>query len=211
MKKNSTFAKTILPNLFESLAAVYGNETGIKIFNAAKSILAGELAEVNDRGNKIIGRHLRRNILPGYACYRAMLDAGISSSEAVEFVRDELCRSVEPRARFYKKLGSKSYIFGIIRILARPVLKYGFPRQGWTIVMLENNKERVRFDMTSCLYLEELHKRGASELCPAFCFTDEVIYKPLAPAVVFKRKDTLAQKGTRCDYCFEKGIGKKRG
>jgi hypothetical protein len=205
MKRSSSFKKTILPNLYGSLTAAYGSEKGVKIFNAAESILAGELAEMNDRRNMIIGRHIRRNILPVYACYRAMLDAGICSSEAVKYVRDEMCKSTEPMARLYKRLSSKKYTFGMIRILIRPVLKYGFPKQGWTVVILENNKERVRFDMRSCLYLDELHKRGASELCPAFCYIDEVSYGSLAPAVIYKRKDTLAQTGTKCDYCFEKG------
>lgn len=205
MKRSGTFTTTRLPDLSKSLTSVYGNDRGDRIFTAAESILCAELASVNDRGNKMIGKHIRRNILPCYACYRAMLDAGICSSEAVEFIRTELCRSVERMVRISKRLSSKKYTYGIIRFLIKPFLKYGFPKQGWTTIMLEKNKERIRFDMTSCLYCEELEKRGALELCPAFCYTDVECYGPLAPAVIFRREGTLAQTGVKCDFCFKKG------
>lgn len=205
MKKNSAFATTCLWDLSKSLTATYGNDKGGKIFNSAESILCEEFLRVNDRSNKMIGRHIRRNILPGFACYRAMLDAGICGPEAVEFVRTQLCRSAERMERLCKRLSSKKYAYGLIRIIIGGALKYGYPKQGWTVAILENNKERIRFDITSCLYCEELQERGALELCPAFCDTDVVSYGPLAPAVIFKREGTLAQTGVKCDFCFENG------
>lgn len=209
MKRSSPFAKMRLSDLSKSLTVAYGNDKGGKIFAAAESILAVELAGVNDRGNKIIGKHIRSNILPGYACYRAMLDAGISSSETVEFVKAELCRSTERMARLCKLLSSKKYAYGLVRFLINVFLNYGYPNQGWTMVMLENNKERIRFDMTSCLYCEELQKRDALELCSAYCYTDVASYTPLAPAVRFLREGTLVQTGVKCDFCFEKGTTTK--
>lgn len=206
MRRSGAFTTTRLADLSRSLTAAYGNDKGSKIFAAAESILTVELAGVNDRGNKMIGKHIRSIILPGYACYRAMLNVGICSSEAVEFIKAELCRSTERMARLCKRLSSKSYAYGLIRSLMRVILNYGYPKQGWTVVMLENNKERIRFDITSCLYCEELQKRNASELCPAFCYTDVASYTPLAPAVMFIRKGTLAQTGVKCDFCFEKGL-----
>lgn len=205
MKRGTTFATTRLPNLSESLIAAYGNERGGKIFAVSERILAAELVVMDDRGSRVVSKHIRNNILPGYACYRAMLDEGISNSEAVEFIKVELCRSVERMARLCKRLSSKSYAYGLIRLLMKSVIKYGFPRQGWTAVIHENNKERIRFDMISCLYCEELQKRGAMELCPAYCCTDVASYTPLAPAVMFIRENTLALSGKKCDFCFEKG------
>lgn len=203
--KKQCFKATCFPDLYESLTEAYGREKGCTIFNAAEKILALEIASADDRGNKMIRKHLRRNILPGYACYRAMLDLGISSTEAFEFVKGGLCRSVEGMAKFSKRISSIKPIFALFRPVMKAVLSYGYPKQGWTMAFLENNKERFRFDITSCLYCEELHKRGASELCPAFCYTDVVSYAPLAPAVLFKRQNTLAQTGIKCDFCFEKG------
>lgn len=205
MKSNSSYAASRLGNLPQSLASAFGKEKGSRILDAAQKILASELTGVDDRGNKTIGRHIRRNILPGYACYRAMLDAGISSTEAVAFARTELLRSTERMAKLSKRLSTKKYTYGLFRIFMKTVLKYGYPKQGWTIVYLENNKQRIRFDITSCLYCEELQKRGALELWPAFCDTDVASYSPLAPSVLFKRENTFALTGVKCDFCFEKG------
>lgn len=205
MNENNIFLKTCLSDLPGSLIETYGKEMGSKIFYDSENILAAELATMDDRGNEVIGKHMRRYILPGYACYRAMLDEGICSEEAVGFVKYELCKSAERMAKFCKSMCSKKYTYWMLRILIRTILKYGYPKQGWTVVMLENSKERIRFDMTSCLYFEELQKRGAKELCPAFCYIDEVSYVPLSPAVLFMRENTLAQTGTKCDFCFKRG------
>lgn len=106
MNRNSVFTATRLSDLSESLTAAYGHDKGNVIFSAAEKILAAELATVNDRGIKMIGKHIRRNILPGYACYRAMLDCGISNTEAVEFAKGELCRSAERMVSLSKRLSS---------------------------------------------------------------------------------------------------------
>lgn len=106
MKRGSgAFATTRLSNLSESLIAAYGCDKGGQIFAVAERILAVELAGMgmDDRGSKVVGMHIRKNILPGYACYRAMLDEGISSPEAVEFIKVELCRSTERMARLCKR------------------------------------------------------------------------------------------------------------
>jgi hypothetical protein len=203
--KKKRFKTTCLPELYKSLTEAYGCEKGCRIFNTAEKILDFELAAADDRGNKMIGKHLRRNILPGYACYRAMLDFGISNIEAVGFVKGELCKNAVRMARFSKRMSSIKHIFALFRPVMKAVLSYGYPKKGWTMTFLENNKERFRFDITSCLYCEELRKRGAPELCPAFCYTDVVSYAPLAPAVLFKRQNTLAQTGVKCDFCFERG------
>jgi hypothetical protein len=84
-------------------------------------------------------------------------------------------------------------------------MKYGFPKEGWTIIWKENNSKRISFDMTSCLYCEELTKRNAIELCAAFCESDHKSYDPMSPEIVFKRSGTLANGNKVCDFCFEKG------
>jgi len=82
--------------------------------------------------------------------------------------------------------------------------KFGYPKEGLTVELLEKSKQRIRFNMNSCLYCDELEKRGALELCPAFCQIDQAAYGPLSPAIVFKRETTLAKGGTHCDFCFER-------
>lgn len=84
-------------------------------------------------------------------------------------------------------------------------MQLGFPKEGWTVVTHEKSKQRMRFDITTCLYCEELQKRGAIELCSAFCQTDHTSYDPLTPGAIFKRNGTLAKGNKLCDFCFENG------
>ena len=199
------FPSTRLSNIKAALEAKYGPETGSLIYLGAEKVLGDERSTMDDRGNRVIGNYLRNNILPGYACYRAMLNAGIDQQEAIEFVKGELCTAAERMAKLSRKLRTKKHAYGIFRFFMKIALKFGYPAQGWTKTLIEDSDDRYRFYITSCLYCEELQKRNALELCPAFCYTDVVSYAPLAPAIVFLRKNTLAQTGTTCDFCFERG------
>lgn len=175
------------------------------MFQDACGILARELKQMDDRGSPAIGNHLRQNILPGFACYSALLHAGVPEERAVNFVQGEMCKSAQRMAKFSKKLSGKECAYPVFRFLFGLGLKTMYPKQGWTIQYIENSGDRIRMDITTCLYCEELEKRGARALCRAFCETDHASYDPLAPSVVFRRKGTLADTGKQCDFCFEKG------
>ena len=161
---------------------------------------------MDDRGNKAVRRHMHTFILPGFACYKALKESGIHSDEAYGFVSKELNTTAERAGKLMHKFQNFPFAFGLLRLFTRPIIKYGFPKVGWTLTWKENNSKRISFDMTSCLYCEELKNRNAIELCPAFCETDHIAYDPLSPKIVFKRSGTLAQPGIKvCDFCFEKG------
>ena len=66
---NNIFSKTLIPNIKSTLNEKFG-EQGNAIFTIAEQVLSAELNTVDDRGNKIIGKHIWNNILPGYACYK---------------------------------------------------------------------------------------------------------------------------------------------
>jgi len=176
-----------------------------KIYKKACRILVKEINEMNDRGNKMIGVHLKKSILPGYACYKALINSGIEKKIAIDFVERLMCNSAQKMAKICKLLSTKKYGFKVFNVLFKLGLKIGFPKEGWTIEWMENNKQCIRFNITTCLYCEELKKRNALELCPVFCKTDHVTYDPLAPSVIFERNETLAKTGTKCDFCFRKG------
>lgn len=201
---NNMFSKTLIPNIKSTLNEKFG-EQGNAIFTVAEQILSAELTTVDDRGNKIIGKHIRNNILPGYAYYKALLNAGVPNTQAIVLVEQEMCKSAERMGNLYSKLNNKSYAYPLFQMLFSLGMKFGYPKEGWTVETLEKSKERIRFNINSCLYCEELEKRGALELCSAFCQTDHTTYDPLSPAVVFKRETTLAKGGTCCDFCFECG------
>ena len=176
-----------------------------KIYKRACGILVKEINEMDDRGNKMIGIHLKKNILPGYACYKALLNSGIEKKIAIDFVERLMCDSAQRMAKLCKLLSTKKYGYKVFNALFKLGYKFSYPKVGWTIEWIEQNKQCIRFNITTCLYCEELEKRNALELCPAFCITDHVAYDPLAPSVIFERKGTLAKTGTNCDFCFRNG------
>jgi hypothetical protein len=203
MKK--IFSKTVLMNLEQSLQVAYSNEKAILIFERASSILNNELNNMNNKGNKAVRKHISAFILPGFACYKALKELGINSDEAFNFVSKELNKTAERTGNFMKIFKNIPFAFGLIRLFIKPMIKYGFPKEGWTVIWKESNSQRVSFDMTSCLYYEELKKRNAFKLCQAFCESDHVSYDPLSPKIVFKRAGNLANGNKVCDFCFEKG------
>lgn len=204
--RKSVFSKTVLKKLEQSLTLAYGSEMAPQIFERATSILKYELDHMDDRRNKAIRKHLSAFILPGFASYKALKDSGIDSDEAFDFIRRELNKTAEREGKIMNKFQSFPLFFGLLRLIVKPIIKYGFPKEGWTVTWKENSSKRISFDMTSCLYCEELRNRNAFELCPAFCETDHVSYDQLSPNIVFKRAGTLAQPGKKvCDFCFEKG------
>jgi len=197
--------KTFLMNLEQSLESVYGSEMATLIFENASSILLTELSNMDDRGSKAIRKHLSDYILPGFAYYKALKESGINPDEAFAFVSKELYKVSENSGNFMRKCKNFPFAYGILRLFIKPIMKYGFPKEGWEIVWRECSNKRISFDMNSCLYCEELKRRNALELCPAFCESDHVAYDPLSPVIEFKRTGTLALGNKVCDFCFEKG------
>lgn len=103
------------------------------------------------------------------------------------------------------KLKKLPFIYGLFKLVMLPVLKFGYPKEGWTIKWNEKSKHRMTFDITTCLYCEELSKRDALELCKAFCISDHVAYDPLTPKINFIRRGTLAEGNKVCVFCFKRG------
>jgi hypothetical protein len=203
--KKSVFHKTAIKNLEQSLASIYGIEKALAINERASSILTEERNTMDDRGNKAIRKHLNNFILPGYSCYKALQESGITPKDAYDFVSKELNKTAKPTGDFMGKFKNFPFAYGLIRLLIKPIMKHGFPKEGWKIIWKESSGKRVAFDMTSCLYCEELKKRNAFELCPAYCESDHVAYDPLSPKILFKRTGKIALGSNVCDFCFEKG------
>ncbi|MCB6570570.1 L-2-amino-thiazoline-4-carboxylic acid hydrolase [Eubacterium limosum] len=199
------FSKTRIPNIKQAMAENFADKDANAIYQDACTILQYEIAHSNNRGNKAVEKHLCNNILPGFACYKALLNAGILQEQAVDFIKAEMGKAVQRMARLCKKLSNKRYAYRVFKTLFGLGMKFGYPEEGWTVETIEISKQCLRFDIKSCLYCEELDERGALVLCPAFCQTDHTCYDPLAPGVVFKRNNTLANTGKQCDFCFERG------
>jgi hypothetical protein len=199
------FSKTRIPYIAQSMKESFPDKNIVSIYRDACAILENEIKCMDDRENRVVGGHLRQNVLPGYACYKALVNVGVSQEQAIDFVELEMCKAVERMAKLCRILSTKSFAFPVFKLAFTFGMKFGYPKEGWTTQMIENSKNKVRFNITACLYCEELEKRNALALCRAFCQTDHAAYDPLAPSVIFERKGTLATTGIKCDFCFRKG------
>jgi hypothetical protein len=204
-KNRDVFKKTRLPNLLDTLIVLFGEIKGRFYYNKAVIILECQLKSVDDRGSKTISKHLRTSILPGYACYRALIECGLAEEVAYAIVAEEIAESALPMRKISETVSELPFGYALFKFVMKPLLKHGYPKEGWTIKWKEFSRERVYFHITSCLYCEELLKRDALELCPAFCNSDHVAYDPLTPRVIFRRKWTLAAGNELCDFCFKNG------
>lgn len=204
-KNNAVFKKTRLCNIQKTLVILFGEIRGRHYFGKAEEILESELKNVDDRGSKVIGRHLRTSILPGYACYRALVECGVYWEVAYAVVEEEIATASLRMGTISELLRELSFAYPLFKLLIKPIMKRGYPKEGWTINWKECSRDRIYFHITSCLYCEELLKRDALELCPAFCNSDHVAYDPLTPRILFRRKWTLAAGNELCDFCFKNG------
>jgi hypothetical protein len=203
--KQDVFKNTRMSNAKNALIRKYGDSFGFLYYKNAVQILIQEIRTMNDRGNKVIREHLRVSILPGYACYRALINYGISNKEAIALVQEEICNSSKPMGNMMNKVKKIPFIYGIFRIILKPYLKKEYPKEGWKIKWNENSNRKITFDMLTCLYCEELSKRDAKELCQVYCLSDHVSFDPLDPKILFKRSKMLANGDKLCNFCFEKG------
>jgi hypothetical protein len=149
--------------------------------------------------------HIVENILPGLAMYRVLLS---------EFSNDHETALAEIEPLF--KAWTQALYGGMMQMINRLpwsfwVFRAGtvmrlkdFPVEIWKTVWKENNAKRVAFDNFACLYLSTLNTYGAPELTPYFCQIDDWMAEMLPPGIAFRRSQTLARGGDRCDFCYEK-------
>lgn len=97
------FFKTQISNVKHNLEKSFTDVNIDLIYQDACNILEKELLFVNDRGKKVIGKHIWYNILPGYACYKALLNANINEKTAIDFVEKEMCVAVKSMSNFCRK------------------------------------------------------------------------------------------------------------
>lgn len=131
--QTDVFDRTKIAGWETRLGSAFSNIDAEKTHARACEILARELGCVDDRGNRMIGVHIRKNILPGYACYRALLDNGADSASAVAFVEAELCRAVQRMSRLCRKLSHRKCAYTIVKATLKLAFRFAYPPQGWRI------------------------------------------------------------------------------
>jgi hypothetical protein len=75
----------------------------------------------------------------------------------------------------------------------------------WVRVHVEGNGETFDWgaDYVECGIVKFLHSQGADELAPYLCLVDYATFGALG--IGFKRTQTLAEGGEKCDFRFQKG------
>lgn len=147
----------------------------------------------------------------GLALYRTLREEGWEEDVAV----DEVARLVwEP----LKVVGS---IVSLYRRTPGPMLLWkatvklasrtiqGPP--AWEYTWLEPGEVfDLGFDVTSCAYWEYFKRMGTPEVARAYCQGDIYIAERLAPAIEFRRTETLATGGDCCDFRYRRGRGEAK-
>lgn len=149
--------------------------------------------------------HLVDNILPGLAMYRVLLEVHHGDRPAA-------LAEIEPLFQAWTKAlyGGMMWFFrhipapfSFFRLGIRQNMK-GFPADTWRTVWVEDSSRRMALDQFNCPYVNTLAVYGAPELTPFFCRIDDWMAEMLPPAIGFRRSQTLAQGGDRCDFCYER-------
>ncbi len=74
------------------------------------------------------------------------------------------------------------------------------------IEIVEDTADALQLDITYCVWHEIARQLGVEEACLPNCYSDDVVLpgslEPLG--IVFKRTNTLARGGARCDFRYER-------
>jgi hypothetical protein len=197
--------KSSLSFLKKECLIEFGLENGTKIVNDS-SVLLNELIEKADfRNNKAVEMHLRKFILPEVAFYLSMQKNSIEKERAYKYLYNEIQK---PALKVSKQIGIFKKLTGFYSIaiwVIKKIMALGFPKEGWKVEWIKNDKTELAMNIHSCLYMELFSHYGCPELCKANCDSDFTTYKGLEPKVFFERTQTISTGADFCNFRFLNG------
>ncbi len=154
-------------------------------------------------GNLALRLHLDHNLLPGLALYQVLRETQPDAQSALG-IWDELvgAREGSPARWGLRLIEHWPGAFRVFRLVARNLMIYGFPRDGWSYKWVEDSDRRLAFDIDRCFYLTVLTDYGAPELTEHFCRLDDLAAEALPPSIRWDRTTSLGRGGARCDFCW---------
>jgi hypothetical protein len=181
----------------------YGAEKARRLADAIRQEYGAVLAQAELPEHPVLRWHIREKILPGLALYFALRQEHGGDKAAALAVVDEAFRAdLYPKnQRLLAPLRVLGNGFPIFRLLLPQVMKQ-YPPEGWDIQYIENNDERVAFDITRCFYLDTLTAHGAPELTASFCKTDDIMAECFPPSLRFERPHTMGRGEARCNFQY---------
>lgn len=162
--------------------------------------------------NSALRSHLEKHILPGIALYQVLRQELKDQAEALT-VLDEclsaevMASNLQTQARLIDHLPGG---FTILRLALRVIMRTGYPEQGWHTEWVENNPERVAFNITDCFYLNVFRSYGVPELTAHFCAGDDQLYESMK-TIEWGRTETLGRGDARCNFAFSPRLREARG
>lgn len=192
-------------NTFKSsIMKHYGKEQGNMLYSSFHLKYQHLLLNRSVYGNKSLNKHLVNNILPGIALFDALRDTGHSENEALDSMGQYYQFIYQKTVQIYKVVGRIPFFFLLLRKLTIINMTVTYPKEGWTTQWLENNKQQIAFDVTSCFYQTILKQYGHEMLLQCFCQIDDALYEGISPRVRWHRTTTLGRCGSKCDFRFYK-------
>ena len=144
------------------------------------------------------------NILPGLALYQTLLEAHGGEREAALAEIKPLFKAWTGRLyggwmRTFRLLPFPFFFFRLSFAVQEKQLADNIFKTTW----IENSPRRIALDNFGCPYLNTLAGYGVPELVPYFCQIDDWMAELLPPQIAFRRTQTLARGGDRCDFRYE--------
>lgn len=161
--------------------------------------------------NPALRKHLEDNILPGLAIYQVLgEESGDRVAAQAETEQILAANFIPQRKAIWKALGTLPQPFRVLRAAMHWIMDHDFPPEGWQTEWVEDNEERIGFDMTRCFYLDVLTALGAPELTATFCALDEHDARLMPPGLIFERSGTLGRGQSHCDFRYCTPAGRRQ-
>jgi len=181
----------------------HGAEKAQQLVTAVRQRRAALVAETPMPENQALRWHLKKNILPGLALYRVLLQAHNGNQQAALAEVDDAFRAwtLAKSRRLLAPLRILPAPFRLFKLVLPQMMKQ-FPPEGWDIAYIEDDEDQVAFNITRCFYLNTLTAYGAPELTASFCKSDDVMAECFPPSIRFIRPHTLGRGDEVCDFCY---------
>lgn len=127
-------------------------------------------------------------------------EAGEDRNAVIQYLEKRTFRHLEKEKKHYQNFLRKRFAFSLIKKFV-PKKMCSLSSHGWQIENGDSSKNSFTFYTKKCLVFELLKKYHYEELGPLFCHVDIFLYTGIGNTK-FYRKETLAEKGSQCDFTF---------
>ena len=203
------FEKTDFKFFCKYCISKLGEDTGIKIYEAAQNRLTNMIGVADYKSSKAIKWHMDKNMLPTIAMYLAFKQFESTCERAYDYTSKVLqiaCKKAQKRNRFLAKL---PFGYSLFKLFCKSVISSQYPKEGWHTEWIKHNNEEIHFNFMSCIYVETCKQYNCIELCPLFCANDDITLAGYSPNIMFERSETIGRGYTKCDFHFINGKYRK--